>query len=75
MNEEIKEETIVEEIKEVEQPIIEAPKKSKTPLIIIGISLLAIALIVGGLLFVGKSNEPIIIKIQTMIIGNISKIY
>ena len=64
MNEEIKEETIVEKIKEVEQPIIEPPKKSKTPLIIIGISLLAIALIVGGLLFVGKSNEPIIIKMS-----------
>ena len=35
MNEEIKEETIIEEQKETEQPIIETPKKSKTPLIII----------------------------------------
>lgn len=66
MNEEIKEETIVEEQKEIEQPIIEEqPKKSsKGTIIVILICLLAIGLVVGGLLFINKTNEPLIIKMS-----------
>lgn len=64
MNEEIKEESIIEQQPIIEQPIIEPPKKSKLPFVIVGISLLAIALITTGILFVDKQNKPIIIKMS-----------
>lgn len=67
MNEEIKEETIIEEQTPVEEQPIEQPKKSSIGTIaIIIICLLAIGLIVGGLLFFNKVNEPIIIKMSAI---------
>lgn len=64
MNEEINEETIeTKEKPKVEEQPIEQPKKSKLPLIII-LCIIAIALIIGGILFIEKLNEPIIIKMS-----------